>query len=137
MGNKEKQQELRKHKRLHTKHGAVAALEESKSSLKVGLIANISKSGLAFCYLDQIQMEKEPNETLNPVISWQASDFFMDKIPCEVVSDEEVTMTSSASSSACRIPMRLCRVQFGKLMPNQSSRLEHFIENFTDDPITD
>ena len=131
MGNKEKQQELRKHKRLHTKHGAVAALEESKSSLKVGLIANISKSGLAFCYLHHIQMEKKPTETYKPVISWQVGDFFMDNIPCEVVSDEEVTMTSSVSSSACRIPMKLCRIQFGELMPDQSSKLEHFIENFT------
>lgn len=136
MKNNEKRKELRKHKRLHNRQGAVAALEESKSGLKVGLIANISKSGLAFCYLDHIIMEKKTNETYKPVISWQVSDFFMDNIPCEVVSDEEVTVTPSAGSSACTIPMRLCRVQLGELMPDQSSKLKHFLENFTNDPTT-
>lgn len=135
MGNKGKRKELRKHKRLYTQHGAVAALEESKSNLKVGLIANISKSGLAFCYLDQIKIENESNETCKPEISWQVSDFFMDTIPCEVVSDEKITMSSSSSS--CTIPMRLCRVQFGELMPHQFSKLEQFIENFTNDQTAD
>ena len=134
MGNKEKRVELREYKRLYTQHGTVAALEESEFSLKVGLIANISKGGLAFCYLDQIRMKKGPNVTYEPVISWQVSDFFMDKIPCKVVSDEEITI--SASSSACTMPMRFCRVQFGELLPQQSSRLEYFIENFTNDPTT-
>jgi hypothetical protein len=131
MGNNEKRKELRKHKRVYAQHGAVAALEESKSSLKVGLIANLSKGGLAFCYLDQIKIKKEPNVTFKPVISWHVSDFFIDNIPCEVVSDEEITMSSS--SSACTMPMRFCRVQFGELVPHQSSKLEHFIKNFTKD----
>jgi hypothetical protein len=135
MGNKEKRKELRKYQRLYTQQGAVAALEESKFSLKVGLIANISKSGLAFCYLDQIKIKDEPNETINPVISWNVSDFFMDKIPCKVVSDEKITISSS--SSACTLPMRFCRIQFGELAPHQFSKLEDFIEDFTKDPTND
>ena len=135
MGNKGQRKELRKYKRLNTRHGTVAALEESKSSLKVGLIANISKGGLAFCYLDQIKIKKEPNVNFKPVISWHVGDFFMDKIPCKVVSDEKITISSS--SSACAMPMKFCRVQFGELIPQQSSDLEYFIQNFTNDPTTD
>lgn len=135
MGIKEKRKEFRKYQRFYTQHGAVAALEESMSSLKVGLIANISKGGLAFCYLDQIKIKEEPNETFNSVISWHVSDFFMDKIPCEVVSDEEITVSSS--SSTCTLPMRFCRIQFGELVPHQFSKLEDFIENYTKDQTTD
>jgi hypothetical protein len=128
MGNKEELDEVRKHKRLHTQHGTVAALEECKSCVKVGLVTDISKSELAFCYFDHGKAE-EPKKSFKSVISWNASDFFMDNIPCKVISDQDITR----SFSVCIPPMRLCRVRFGELMPDQASKLEHFIENFTKD----
>lgn len=128
MSNEKKREELRKHRRHHIQHGTVAALEECKCCVKVGLVTDISKVGLAFCYLDHVKTEEKSKEPFKPVISWNVNHFYMDNVPCEVISDQDITR----SFSFCKRPMRLCRVRFDELTPDQSSRLEHFIENFTD-----
>jgi hypothetical protein len=50
MSGKKEFKERRVHKRFHIKNGAFAAIKED--SLKLGLIKNISKVGLAFTCID-------------------------------------------------------------------------------------
>lgn len=131
MRNKEKlREQLREHQMLPVRYGTVAALEECRSCVKIGLITDISKSGLSFCYLDldSNNTKKEPAESFKPRISWNINEFYMDAVPCEVVSEQEIT----PDFSCYKLPMKKCRVRFDELMPDQALKLKQFIDNFTD-----
>jgi len=131
MRNKEKLgDQVREHQILPVRYGTVAALEECYSCVKIGIITDISKSGLSFCYLDlgSNNTKKKPPESFKPKISWNISEFYMDDVPCEVISEQEI----SPDFSCCNLPMKKCKVRFDELMPEQASKLEQFIENFTD-----
>ena len=126
MGNKEKRKELRKHKRVYAQHGAVAALEESKSSLKIGLIANISKGGLAFNYIGK----KEK------ISGWHKADiflsskrFYLKEVLFKATSDFYIDPQTPFST----VLMKQCGGEFGELTEEQKSQLDYFLKNHTID----
>ena len=119
--------EQRKHKRFRAQYGAVAALD-NMSDVRLGLITDISKGGLAFCYVDHgTHLETEGREDSKLEISLTAKDFYLDKLLCRLVLDCDIP----AEESATLLPMKKCSVQFAELAPHQVSQLDYFLENFT------
>lgn len=117
--------------RFQVRYGTVAALE-CASHVKAGLVTDISRDGLSFRYLDHgIDNQEEPNWPSHKLkISWNAKkDFYIDKVPCEILSDRLMPVKESYSY----VPMRKCSVRFGEMTPGQRSKVEYFIENFTKD----
>jgi len=125
----EKLKESREYKRFQVYYGVVAALK-CETSVKAGLITDISKGGLSFRYLDlKISNREEPKWSSPEVkISWNTKkDFYIDSVPCKVASDQSMPTEESYSY----LPMRKCSVTFGEMTPEQMSQVEYFIKNFT------
>ena len=74
--------------------GAERIVEAMASNgLKIGLVTDISKNGLCFCYLDHENNNKEnEKELLRPNISLNVEEFYLDKVPCEIVSDQDISL---------------------------------------------
>ncbi|MBW1903566.1 MAG: PAS domain S-box protein [Deltaproteobacteria bacterium] len=112
----------RRDNRFEVVRGAVAIHKNDHS--KQGQIIDISKGGLAFCYDESEDLTKEFAEF---AISFAAGDFYLDKIPCKVIS---------YCSASDIIPlnhenMRRVGVQLGELTQKQTDQLEYFIRNHT------
>jgi len=112
----------RRDNRFEVVRGAVAIHKNDYS--KHGQIIDISRGGLAFCYDESEDMTKEFAEF---AISFSAGDFYLDKIPCKVIS---------YCSANDIIPlnhenMRRVGVQLGELTQKQTDQLEFFIQNHT------
>ena len=119
--------ERRKHRRFKALYGAVAALD-NRSDVSLGLITDISKGGLAFCYVDHgTHSETGRTGASRLEISLTAKDFYLDKLSCRLVLDHDIPPEESASL----LPMKKCSVQFADLAPQQDKQLDYFLENFT------
>lgn len=79
--------------------------------------------GLAFSYM----AGKEPsNESFALDIFLSDGDFFLEKVPCETISDQKTYQSPIDSFS-----IRECSVKFGQLTRSQKSQLEQFIQDHT------
>lgn len=121
--------DLRKEARFKTGDGSVVALK-NKKSLKLGIMTDISKNGLAFCYLTRDpEYMGESKESFEANIFFEAERFSLFRIPCTIVKDNLLPIAPSSLGFGL---MKKCRVQFGKLTSNQTSKLTYFIDNFTE-----
>ncbi|MBW1705964.1 MAG: PilZ domain-containing protein [Deltaproteobacteria bacterium] len=114
--------ERREYKRLEAQEGAFAAMRGPVS--KLGQIIDISKSGLAFRYIDT---GVRPDRSFDLDISLTNNGFHLEDVPCKNISDSEITNEFHFSS----ITMRRLGVQFAELTHKQTSQLEYFIQNHT------
>ncbi len=120
-----KQLERRKSKRFMPCNTAAGVIR-SDSSKKYQII-DISKDGLAFRYSESSDQSIRLIESDELTIKLADVGFYLDNIPCKIISD--VTLAENDPSGS--VPMKRCCIQFGDLTTNQTSRLDHFIENHT------
>ena len=116
----------REYPRYLVRSVAVAALNDSR----IGVIMDISRSGLAFRYIDFNHGDSESlNDTSEVNIIHDTADFSMLDLPCTIIREQEHLPAFYISS----LKMNKCCVRFGALTPNQESQLKYFIAHFTDD----
>jgi len=85
-----------------------------------GHIQNISLTGISFVYLHGLDLDKD-SETVD-ILDGQ-NDFFMEGIPCRVVSKKLLVKESSFSM----IRMMQCSLEFGVLTKSQKTTLAAYI----------
>ncbi len=114
--------EQRRYKRFQAKKGAFALSKASVNTL--GQIVDIGQGGLAFTYVAW-------GETTNGIseidILFAERSFYLQNLPCKVISDSEITLRHPFSS----VRMRRLSVEFEELTPKQQSELKYFITNHT------
>jgi hypothetical protein len=142
----------RKHPRFQVDYSTVAALTGSK----VGKIRDISRGGLAFSYLGN-KYEDDVAASESPEVSIiHDPDFSLRYVPCNVIEDEycppdhhglmNLPAASYGVSNSLfgtftrgtprvvepkvRLKVRMCRIQFYPLTPDQEAQLDYFISNF-------
>jgi len=114
--------EQRQYKRFQAKNGAFAL---SKASVnRLGQIVDISQGGLAFEYM---AWGEATNGNAEIDILFSEGFFYLQCLPCKVISDSEITPQNPFSS----IRMRRLSVEFTELTAKQRSELQHFIDNHT------
>ena len=118
--------DLREYPRYLVRSVAVAALNDSR----IGVIMDISRSGLAFRYIDFNQgLEDSLPGPVTVSIVHDTADFSLLDLPCTIIREESRLPGFYISS----MKMNKCCLRFGALASNQESQLEYFIANFTDD----
>ncbi|UCD86765.1 MAG: PilZ domain-containing protein [Desulfobacterales bacterium] len=113
--------ERREHERFETRDGAFILL--GPDSTKLGRLIDISMGGLAFSH---VARTRPPDELFELDLFLVEGDFYLDKVPYEIISDFKTYDNHFGS-----ITMRRCGVQFGSLTQSQISELEYFIQNHT------
>ena len=121
MYNSSAQVERRKHQRYKVPNLVIAVPRKSDS--QVARIVNISKGGMAVCYVDQQEWLGEAKE-IDILVN---SNFFMRSIPIKSIRD--FTVNNQGTFSIIR--ERQCCLQFDSLSPDQKSLLDEFIMNFS------
>ena len=120
--------ERRKYKRFRVKATAFTMLGPHFAIL--GEIADISRSGLAFCYIPA----KQPSnvaavlDTFLHIFSSNIS-FCLLGVPIKTISDFEIKNKIAFNSTRRR------GVEFWDLTENQKSQLEYFMQNYTADDV--
>jgi hypothetical protein len=114
--------ERRQQPRFKAVEGVFAALVNHNSQL--GQIKDISKTGLAFHYIDH---DDAPGEVSELKIIIGKGGLYLDKLPFKKVADFRLKNEYSFSS----LIMRQIGLQFGDLTSRQYIRIEHFIQKHT------
>jgi len=89
-----------------------------------GHIQNISLGGICFVYLHGLDPGRD-GETVD-ILDGQ-NDFFMEAIPCRVVSKKLLIKESSFSM----IRMMQCSLEFGALTKSQKANLKAYIRTYS------
>ncbi len=113
--------ERREHKRFETRDEAFIVL--GPDSTKLGRLIDISMGGLAFSH---VAKTRPPDGLFELDLFLVEGDFYLDKLPYEIISDFKTNDNRFGS-----ITMRRCGVQFGSLTQSQISELDYFIRNHT------
>jgi hypothetical protein len=111
----------RTHRRLRAKEGAFAVIP---SSYIIGPIYDVSKGGLSFILGVAAEIEHISSE----MDMFSGDGFQIKKIPCQIVNS--IQMDDQASFNQNH-PMRCC-IQFGAIEDDQSSKLNYFMESYTE-----
>jgi hypothetical protein len=114
--------ERRIHPRFRVQKGAYAAINDG--FYKIGQIQNISKSGLAFKYMER---GEKVEGTYRVDIFSSDNDFFLKNIPFRTISD----FFEETENPFITVSIRQCGGKFGELTPGQRSQINYFIENYT------
>ena len=114
--------ERRQQPRFKAVEGVFAALVNHNSQL--GQIKDISKTGLAFHYIDHGDALGEVSE-LKIIVG--KGGLYLDKLPFKKVADFQLKNEHCFSS----LRMRQIGLQFGDLTSRQCIRIEHFIQKHT------
>ncbi len=128
--NKKTETDRRHHTRYSVNEGAYAAL--SPDSAKMGQIIDISRGGLCFRYIVQVDQMEDTSETH---VFVGDEGIYLEKMPNRVVEDIPVEDGPFPASiimgpRSMRV-VRQRRVCFGELSGNQVAQLEYFIMNRT------
>jgi len=115
-------------RRFRVRSVAVASLNDSR----IGIIIDISRSGLAFRYIDFNHGAGELlQETMVVSIVHDTADFSLLDLPCTIIREQHQLPGFYISS----LKMNKCCLRFGALTPNQKSKLEYFITHYTEHPV--
>ncbi len=116
--------ESRKYRRHKTKGNAlVAFFSASHEFLSLGQILDISPGGLAIRYIAMDEQTKGSAKL--EIFGSVGSNLHIEKLPCKVIYDIELT---SESSGLLRV--RRCGVQFGTLTSFELSQVREFIDAY-------
>lgn len=96
----------------------------SESEIEIGQLLDISKEGLAFRYFID---NKQSRSYYDLGLFLSGGGFSIDRIPFKAVSNIELANNSQFST----IILKRYGVQFEKLTPDQTNRLDHFLLNYT------
>ena len=96
----------------------------SESEIEIGQLLDISKEGLAFRHFIDNKKSRKYHD-LGLFLS--GGGFSIDRIPFKAVSSIELANNSQFST----IILKRYGVQFEKLTPDQTKRLDHFLLNYT------
>ncbi len=118
----DKLRERRKYKRFIPRSRTYVIFKHDSS--KQSQIIDISSGGLAFWCYEALYLSDGFAEL---AISMPDGNFNLDNIHCQTVSNLAIVDDSPSRS----VSMKRCGVQFGDLTPNQTDRLEYFIQNHT------
>ena len=97
---------------------------------KLGRIVDISEQGLAFeyvCYNRAVQkslMEEGLETELDILVA--SDDFYLPRIPCSVVHDEQIN--EEHESGSLDVVVRRCGLRFGDLTTEQKSLIDFFVQ---------
>ena len=122
MVNEKEFVEQRKQKRFKVKDRAFAVL--GPDALKLCHMIDISKGGLSFRYF--IDSEELAEEIFELGVLF-GDDFYLEKIPARVISDNVIENDSHFST----VIMRRRGVQFGDLSSRQKEQIDYFIKHNT------
>jgi len=114
--------ERRENERFRVKNDAFVALRPHYT--KLGQISDISMGGLSFHYMSREELPNESFDVLDILVT--NDDFFLEKVPFEIVVDLELTKVPLS-----HVTIKRCSVRFGALTDDQRSQLEDFIDNHT------
>ena len=110
--------EKRIYKRYKIKDDAYAAI--FSNSPKMGQIINISKGGLAFRYVADVE---QITGSFKIEIFISGNGFYLKNIPFQTISDFYIDNQVPCSN----VIIKQCGGQFGELTRNQTSQLDYFI----------
>jgi hypothetical protein len=127
MTDKKELTERRKHERFKVKNGAIAIIRLSNAlatTQKYCQIINISKDGLAYRYIIKNDESNEPVKLDVLFIHDSICTAYLKYVSLKTV------WVSHADSKASfgQVTIKQRGVQFGKMMPNQISQLDRFLE---------
>jgi hypothetical protein len=112
----------RRHERYKTKDYIFIKIKDSV--VKMGQVLDISKSGLAFHYID---IGSRPKKSLEIEISVKNNGFHLDDLQLKNITDLEANKEYTFSY----IPTRRLGGQFDDLSQNQIYQIENFITHHT------
>jgi hypothetical protein len=115
--------ERRKHRRFRSKEGVYAVLSGPVS--KMGQIIDISRSGLAYRYID---IGDRPKESCVMDIYIEDDAFRMENVGLKIISDLDASKDFPFST----IPMRRCGGELTGLNEAQIHDLEYLINHYTE-----
>jgi len=121
-GDRRKGTRKRSHQRFKAKEGAYAALEADHNI--IGMIMDISKGGLSFQYIFD---GREVSGSVMVDILRKGKAFHLKNVPFKVTSDFPVDKKVPFST----ITLRHCGGKFRVLTDEQTSQLDHFLNNHT------
>lgn len=125
MANPEMRIELRRHPRYLVQYGAIAVLS-CDSRVQLGLVADISKGGLAFSYIDHhLEPGIAPGEFAQMRITWHEKGFCLHDVDCQVVMEQELKLENTFSM----LPMKKCRVRFSTITTEQMLHLDDLLDS--------
>jgi hypothetical protein len=96
----------------------------SESKPNYGQLLDISKGGLSFYYFADAKKPKNYSEL---GIFPSNDDFAIERIPCKTVSDTNMIDESPFGTKI----LRRHSIRFEKLTPEQKSKLDYFLKNYT------
>jgi len=111
------------HQRFRAKDLTFVKLS-SEHQEDIGQLLDISKEGLSLPYFSN---DERSHNYSNLGIFVSGGNFTIDAIPFKTVSDNELAKGSPFS----KINLRRYGVQFENLIPDQISKLDHFLKNHT------
>lgn len=130
MGNPERRIELRRHHRFQLQQGAIAVLS-CESRVRLGLVSDISRGGLAFSYIDHLLDPRiAPGEPAQLRLTWHERDFHLKNVDCQVVMEQEIM----PENSFIQLPMKKCRVKFLELTAEHMAQLNALLASFSPEP---
>jgi len=118
------QPDRRKYKRFQVK-GVAHTVIKSVSKEDMGQLLDISKGGLSLrCYIGSEKL----NDPYELDIIYGENHFELNNVPCKEISNFEITNISPQNF----LKKGRCSLQFKDLTAYQISKLEHFIQNYTE-----
>jgi hypothetical protein len=122
--------ERRKHERFKVKNGAIAIIRPLNTPVtiqKYCQIINISKGGLAYRYIIKNGESNEPFKLDVLFIQDSICSVYLKDISSKTVWISHIDSKTSFS----RATIKKRGVQFGEMMPNQISQLDHYLKKCT------
>lgn len=116
--------DARRHRRYGVREGGIASLLTESDSV-LGMILDVSRSGIAFQYIGESSPHAQNEVALE--ILYGPDGFLLDNVPARVIRDV-VTENEFAFSL---LPVRRCGLEFNQLTNRQQEQLEFFIENYS------
>ena len=119
--------EKRRHIRLLAKEGAYAALGTHFS--KVGKLKDISRGGLAFRYINNIEDCVHDFSTVAIFVA--ENGYYLPDLACRLIYDYQLHPTNNIQYFKTRFRIIRCGVKFTATTKYQLDKLEFFINHYT------
>jgi hypothetical protein len=114
----------RAYARAKINDGGYALLRDSQTH-RLGQILDMSRGGLAFCYLPD--NEEEIQGSVSLTLFFSGNGFFMENIPVRVVYEDRIPAKVLVGS----LSMRKCAIEFTGLDEHQRLGIEEFLDKYS------